>query len=163
MIWLLVNKRWSGDAWVCIQTPTAVCDQVNKSPTDGRGVRLDLEPIGSLERSGRLARCDFSSSFTAVTFSCFAWKSFKFFLASLRSFFCCQMNAASSSCTSWRSFSSLSRRLLYSTRTLDASSTFSARASAAALSNETEWGYGKNLDVLLSSHTHIASWLLSLP
>lgn len=109
---------------------------VKRSPTEGRGVRLVLEPIGSLERSGKLARWDFNSSFTVITFSCFDWNSFKFFFASFKSFFCCQMKAARSSCSSWRSFSSLSRRLLYSAMTLEASSTFSANASAAALSKE---------------------------
>ena len=120
------------------QTKTAMTSQVNRSPTDGRGARLVLEPIGSLERSGRLARWDFNSSLTVVTFSCLVWNSFKFFFASLKSFFCCQINAPSSSCSSCLSFSSLSKRLLYSLRTFEASSTFSARASAAALSESVQ-------------------------
>ena len=45
---------------VCVKLIACVCvcmlDQLKRSPTVGRGARDVAEPIGSLEKSGRLAR-----------------------------------------------------------------------------------------------------------
>ena len=49
--------------------------QLKRSPTVGRGARDVAEPIGSLEKSGRLARWDFNSSLTTVTRSSLPWYS----------------------------------------------------------------------------------------
>ena len=62
---------------VCACKIVCVCMliQLKRSPTVGRGARDVAEPIGSLEKSGKLARWDFNSSLTTVTRSSLPWYS----------------------------------------------------------------------------------------
>ena len=109
-------------------------DQLNRSPTEGRGARpsVELEPVRvKEERSGRLAMCDLSSSLTALPFSSLLWYScshverrevwlttsreppsvlstFCFCLACQSCCCCCQVNTSSSSCSSFLSSNSWS-------------------------------------------------------
>ena len=64
-------------ACVCAVYACVYWYQLKRSPTVGRGAREVADPMGSLEKSGRLARWDLSSSLTTVTRSNLLWCSWR--------------------------------------------------------------------------------------